>query len=159
MPGPIILDNTVLSNLAIVGRADLVAMLWAGRACTTQDVMDEYRAAADVGVLPSACWDDLIVVEMMEDEAARASAMNRRLGAGERSCLAVALERGGLVLTDDADARAVAGRYGIPVSGTVGVLVLAVRRGHLTLAEGNELLLEMVVAGYRSPVGTLDSLL
>ena len=83
MPGPIILDNTVLSNLAIVlmGRPGCYAV-GAGRACTMQDVMDEYRAAADVGVLPSACWDDLIVVEMMEDEAACASAHESTAGRG-----------------------------------------------------------------------------
>jgi len=155
----VVIDNTVLTNLAIVGRSDLIALVWAERACTTPEVMGEYRVAAETGLLPTAAWNSLRVVAMTGDEVGAADALSRRLGAGERSCLAVAPNRGALVLTDDADARATARRYGIPVSGTLGVLALAVRRGHLTLAEGDRLLAAMIAAGYRSPVEKLDVLI
>ncbi len=159
MTRPVVIDNTVLTNLAIVGRPDLIALIWAGHASTTPEVMDEYRVASEAGLLPTAAWDSLRVVAMTGNEVDAADALSRRLGAGERSCLAVALQRGALVLTDDADARAAARRLGVPVSGTLGVPALAVRRGHLTLAEGDRLLAAMVAAGYRSPVEKLDALI
>jgi predicted nucleic acid-binding protein len=158
MPAPVILDNTVLTNLALVGAIDLVFHLWPDRAVTTAAVLQEYRAAADIGLLPAHAWADLIVVEMTSQEETLASTFSSRLGVGERSCLAVAHSRGGLLVSDDADARDVAKRLGVVVSGTLGVLVLAVRRSLLTLAEANELLGDMIDAGYRSPMTRLDNL-
>jgi predicted nucleic acid-binding protein len=46
----------------------------------------------------------------------------------------------------------------VPVTGTVGVLDVAVRRGLLTLAQANGLLADMIAAGYRSPLDRLDEL-
>lgn len=159
MPAPVILDNTVLTNLALVGAIDLVFHLWPDRVVTTAAVLQEYRAAADIGLLPAHAWADLIVVEMTSQEETLASTFSSRLGAGERSCLAVAHSRDGLLVSDDADARGAAKRLGIVVSGTLGVLVLAVRRSLLTLAEANELLGNMIDAGYRSPMTRLDDLI
>jgi predicted nucleic acid-binding protein len=66
--------------------------------------------------------------------------------------------QGGLFASDDADARAAAQRRGIPVTGTLGILALAVRRKLLTLAQANALLNDMIAAGYRSPMQKLDAL-
>lgn len=63
MSDPILLDNTVLSNLALVGEMDLVFRLWAGRIATTPDVLDEYEVAARAGLLPPRVWADLPLVE------------------------------------------------------------------------------------------------
>ena len=50
--------------------------------------------------------------------------------------------------------------WGIPLSGTIGVLLLAIQDGRLTLDEGNVLLNEMIDrANYRSPTTDLRSLL
>ena len=65
---------------------------------------------------------------------------------------------GGLLASDDADARAAAGRLGLPVTGTLGILALAVRRELLTLAQANAVLADLVAAGYRSPTERLDEL-
>ena len=83
--------------------------------------------------------------------------MAARLGSGERTCLAIAVQRHGLFLCDDARARREAQRQGVPVSGTIGILVLNVRNGNLTPAEGNEILSRMIALGYRSPVATLNA--
>ena len=61
--------------------------------------------------------------------------------------------------TDDLDARRVAQRHRIPLSGSAGILVLAVRRNIVTLQEANALFARMLAAGYRAPVQRLDSLL
>jgi predicted nucleic acid-binding protein len=88
-----------------------------------------------------------------------AERLSPKLGSGERSCLAIAVHRKGMLACDDAEARRIAQRFGLPITGSIGILVLRVRRGQLTQAEGNALLEEMITLGYRSPVPTLDDLL
>lgn len=156
---PVILDNTVLSNLALVAQPDLVFQLWAGRVCSTQAVLDEYNRAAVAGLLPPDVWSDLPVVPLDQTESTFADTLSARLGAGERSCIAVALYRQGVLVSDDADARAVACNRNIAVTGTVGILVLGIRQGLLSLVDGNRWLAEMVAAGYRAPVVRLDGLI
>ena len=158
MRNPSLLDNTVLSNLALAGQAELVFRLWAGRVASTPEVLSEYEVAARAGLLPSHAWIDLPVVELTTQEVAICETFSRRLGRGERSCLAVAHSRGSLFASDDADARAAARRLGIPITGTLGILALTVRRELLTLAQANALLADMVAAGYRSPMERLDTL-
>ena len=47
----------------------------------------------------------------------------------------------------------------VPISGTLGLLVVAVDKGILTLDEGDRCLKQMIEAGYRAPLVTLSSLL
>lgn len=81
------------------------------------------------------------------------------LGKGESSCLSIAILKNLKVLTDDLDARKLAQRRGIPVSGTIGVLVEAVRIGILSVDEGNVMLSNMIAKGYFSPFERLNELL
>ena len=46
----------------------------------------------------------------------------RTFGAGEASCIALALQRGGMVVTDDRTARRRCASHGIRVTGTIGIL-------------------------------------
>jgi predicted nucleic acid-binding protein len=153
---PVVLDNTVLTNLAVVDRADLVKRLWPKAACTTPAILDEYRAGAVSGSVPADAWVDLAVVTMSEEETALTASFSTRLGAGERSCLAVAVCRGGLLASDDLDARRIARQQNVPLTGTVGILGLCVRRGYLSREEANGLLTEMIAVGYHSPVDSMD---
>ncbi len=68
------------------------------------------------------------------------------LGVGERQLLSLAKTFSGsdvLVLLDDEEAREEARRLGLPIKGTVGVLVQAYREGLLPLDEVELLLLEI----------------
>jgi len=159
MAGPVLLDNTVLVNFASAERPDLVLHTWPGAACTTPAVRDEYRQGVANDVLPRSAWSQLPICELTEEEAVFASSLSARLGAGERTCLALAHRRDGLFVSDDADARAEARDHGIPVTGTLGILARAVDQEVISLEEGNRLLAKMIEAGYRSPVDRLDSLL
>jgi predicted nucleic acid-binding protein len=154
----VLLDNTVLSNLALVGQTDLVFHLWAARVASTPEVLREYEMAARAGLLPPHAWADLPLMDLTPQEVAMSKTFSQRLGHGERSCLALAHSRGALFASDDADARAAARQLGLPVTGTLGILALAVRREVLTLEQANALLADMVAAGYRSPVEELDEL-
>jgi predicted nucleic acid-binding protein len=146
MSNPIRLDNTVLTNLALVGQVDLVFQLWSGRICTTEDVLREYQVAVQKGLLPGYAWSDLHVVTIKQSEEAMVKNLSLRLGRGESSCIAVAHGRKGLFVSDDADARRVAMRMGLRVSGTLGILVLVVRKAILTLEQANGLLSDLITA-------------
>jgi len=156
---PVLLDNTVLTNFALVGEARLVKHLWATRACTTPAALDEYEAGAASGMVPAEAWADLPLVTLTEQELAFAAGLSLRLGVGERTCMAVAFHRQGLLASDDLDARRVAEAYGISVTGTVGILVLCVRQHHLSQGRAEALLEDMIARGYRSPVTGLGDLL
>ena len=156
---PVLLDNTVLTNFALADEARLVTCLWATGACTTCAALAEYKAGATSGLVPVATWVSLPVVTLTEEETAFAAGLSPRLGAGERTCLAVALYRRGLLASDDLDARRVAKAYCVPLTGTVGILVLGVRRGHLSRDRADAVLEAMIARGYHSPVTTLGDLL
>jgi predicted nucleic acid-binding protein len=154
-----LLDNTVLSNFGLVRRADLVSR-WAPAACTTPEAYAEYQAGAAKRGLPPSAWAQLPLISLDAAERAVAASLPRPLHAGERTCIAVALRRQGTLASDDRAARAVASRLGVPVTGTLGILALAVRLGEITQDEGNALLTTMIhVGGYISPLPNLDPLL
>jgi predicted nucleic acid-binding protein len=156
---PTLLDNTILTNFALVDRAELVVQLWPTAACTTAAVVAEYAVGVAEGLLPADAWIDLPVVELTGEEAAFADHLSSRLGAGERTCLAAALHRQGLLASDDLDARRAADQHRVPRTGSIGILVSCVRHGLLSREDAESLLGEMIAFGYRSPVGSLRSLI
>jgi predicted nucleic acid-binding protein len=150
-----ILNCTVLSNLSIVQRPDMAHLLLLEYAVTTEQVMAELREGIRLGRIPACDWSWLPVLELSLAEQDIYRDLAQSLGDGEASCLAVAMSRGAIVLTDDKDARKEAGRLGISVSGTLGVLKACVERGILNLSEADRLLQAMVDGGYRSPVKSI----
>jgi predicted nucleic acid-binding protein len=155
----VLLDNTVLTNFALAGQENLLLRLWPGVARTTTAAFGEYRAGVAAGILPADAWRDLIQITLTEEEDAFAAHLTARLGAGERSCIAVAHSRSGALASDDLPARQWAREHDIEVTGTVGILLACVRRGYLDSDQANALLTAMIAAGYRSPVASLDALL
>lgn len=155
----VLLDNTALTNFALVGRPELVLDLWGPECATTTAVMMEYQAGIASRGLPAHSWNNLTQLTLQPAEQTFADQLPPQLGIGERSCIAIAIHRQGLFVCDDAKARLEAQRHGVPVTGTLGILVLNVLQGILTPREGNVLLADMIAQGYRSPVTTLDDLL
>jgi predicted nucleic acid-binding protein len=96
---------------------------------------------------------------MVPSEQSQFQQLNRQLGSGEASCLAIAVQRNWKVATDDKDARRWAIRLHVPHTGTLGILVMLVKYERIKLSEGNKWLLRMIKAGYHSPVMTLDKLI
>jgi predicted nucleic acid-binding protein len=155
----VLLDNTVLTNFALVNRPDLVLDLWGNGSTTTPEVIKEYQAGVAGRGLPAGIWNALTQLTPNPIERDFADRLPPKLGSGERSCLAIAVYRHGLFVCDDAEARREAQRIGLTVTGSIGILVLNVRQGRLTLVEANALLEKMIAHGYRSPASTLDDLL
>jgi len=85
--------------------------------------------------------------------------LSQALGPGEASCLAVAVVRQLTLATDDLAARRAAATRGVKLTGTLGILVRLVREKHLTLAEANNILTDMIALHYRTPVNRLDDLI
>ena len=86
------------------------------------------------------------------------SEFDQSLDPGEASCLALAISRGLTFVTDDLAARRLAEARGVPLTGTLGILIELVRQGALPLEEANAMLSAMIERRYRSPVDGLDEL-
>lgn len=158
MSKPVLLDNTVLTNFALINRPDLVIDLWS-EACITSFVQAEYQAGITARQLPLKIWDTLPIVALTDEEMDFSHRLSQRLGIGERTSLAVAYYRNGLFVSDDFDARRQAQKRNIPTTGSVGILLLHARQKNITLDVGNTLLSQLIQFGYRSPVNRLDELL
>jgi hypothetical protein len=90
-----------------------------------------------------------------EEELTAFRSLAPHLDTGEASCLAIARHRGWAFLSDDKLARKRAHAWQIQLSGTLGVLVQAVKRHPITAGAGDQLLQAMIQRGYRSPYHTL----
>jgi predicted nucleic acid-binding protein len=155
----LLLDNTVLSNFALVGRSDLLQQALGTAAATTAQAMAEFETGVKLGRIPTTDWKWLPTLTLSPVEKDLYQQLLQRLNAGEAACLAMAAHRQARVLTDDRDARALAAQMRISVSGTVGMLVRLVKTERLTLSEANHLLKQMIGHGYHSPVEALQELL
>ena len=156
----VVADNTVLSNFALIKREDILAKLFENTLFTTEEVIDELKRGEQRNVLPKRDWQWIRVLKVeSSQEEFLFRLLAESLGKGESSCLSIAISRDLKVLTDDRDARRLAQRRGVPVSGTIGVLVEAVREGLLSVEEANTMLSDMIEKGYFSPFETLDELI
>lgn len=155
----IILDNTVLSNFAVVGQAELLLKAFGNVLATVPQVLNEFEEGVSFGRVPATDWHWLKLLQLTPDEKTLEQQFRHALGEGESACLAVAIKRSAQLLTDDRRARRVAGELGVAVSGTLGVLIRLVRAGQMDLSEADSIMLEMTQQGYRSPVTTLKDLI
>ena len=150
----VVTDTTTLNNFAQIGRPDLLQKAFPELAAP-QVVREELAEGERLGHVPAGDWSWLNLLELTEAEQSRAADLERHLQPGEAACLATVEARGSLVLTDDRAARLVAASLKLEVSGTLGALIRLVRQKVLTLEEGDALLVEMMIRGYRSPVQSL----
>ena len=152
----VILDNTVLSNFALVQRIDLVTAIWQNCA-TTLDAWNEFMAGVTLKRLPARTWKGLHVVELSPKEIEFQHHLPS-LGRGEGTCLAVAYNCKAILATDDQKARRVGLHWGLDITGTLGLLLFAIRIDYIDLATANTLLQKMIAAGYHSPVEDLGEI-
>jgi predicted nucleic acid-binding protein len=165
----IVVNTTVISNFAAVDRLGLLRELF-GVVHIPPQVYQEIRTGLEEGYRFYEGIEDLIhplsaegwirMVGVGDEGALRQlDDLLNHLDQGEAACVALAVERGWAVLTDDAAARKEARRLGVSLSGSVGCLALAVERGLCTVDEGNALLVQMIEWGYRAPMRDLGPLL
>lgn len=167
----LVFDATPLIYLATVDRLDLVdrptedcvvpravyeEVVTVGVEAGHPDARRVERAVAR-GVLSVSTVDDTQHAERLR--------RNPNLSEADVDVLALATAEGGVAVLDGAYGRAVADTEGVETRGTVFLLVSAVRGGQLPAAEANDIVDEMIDAGwYCSPdlytriVRTLESL-
>jgi len=164
-----LVNATVLSNFASIGRLDLLRQLHKRIYIPNevhQEILDgliegyDFYTGIDVHISPFAQegWIELVSMTAAE-ELHLFRSLPRRLHSGEASCLAIARHRGWAFLSDDKLARKQARQWGIVLSGTLGVLVQAIKNKLLTTKAGNILVQEMIARGYHSPYSDLQPLL
>ena len=152
----VLLDNTILTNFALVGLTPILRELWGKRVATTEEVLEEYAAGVENRKLPRVDWTHLKTIPLSSKEKVLAISSFPKLGSGERSCLIVAIERGAMLATDDQLARRAALYHGVELMGTIGILRTCVQSKLLSQTDAQLKLDEMIAAGYYSPVLKLD---
>jgi predicted nucleic acid-binding protein len=128
-------DTGPLNYLVLIGTSDILFKLFE-KVLVPQAVCDELRHPAAPPIVRAwaarpPAWLDVRPSPAADDDPAW-----RTLDAGERAALALALAvNADLVLMDDRAGVAAAYRQGLAVTGTLGVLDLAARRGLIDLAD------------------------
>jgi predicted nucleic acid-binding protein len=150
----VLADTTVLNNFAQIRRTDLLRSIYPDLSAPTA-VWGELEMGVRRGLVPACDWSWLKILDLTEREQTRAEEIGRDLGLGEAACIAAAVSRGFLLLSDDWEARALGRSLGLEVSGSLGVLDLLVLKQVFSLEEADALLAEMMRRGFRSPYRSL----
>lgn len=147
---PVVSNTSPVLNLAIVGRLSLLREQF-GEVWIPAAVLEELRVEEDLpgcravrGALEAGC----LRVEEVKDQAL-AQVLQRDLDRGEAEAIALAVElKAERTLLDEREARRVAKSLGLKVTGVLGILLRAQRKGKLpSLREAMEELREK--AGFR----------
>lgn len=165
-----IFNTTVLSNFASVNRSDLLETLYRNIAFTTLEVSDELYRGVKAGysylntalqqikaVNPNG-WLSVLTPESSAEHSLRYE-FDQIIDPGEASCLALAVSRKLIFITDDLAARRASQQKNVSVTGTLGILIRLVRNDTLSLDDANAMLKVMIRKHYRSPVNRLDELI
>jgi predicted nucleic acid-binding protein len=104
--------------------------------CTVPVVREELENGADdypyLQFALDALDDEIPVAPISKTVANRDSIVRAHLDPGEAQAFALADAHDGRLLTDDGDARSFAKEQGVPVVGSVGVLLAALDAGRIT---------------------------
>ena len=153
---PVVLDATVLSNFAYTDDLSLLDALPA-RVVTVETVISELRAGVEDGYEFLERATSAIDVVDVESEF---SDLPTDLDPGETHALHVAREHDGTLATDDLAARGAARTLGMPLTGSVGILVRLVLRDDLTVDEADATLSRWInEVQYHSPVESIREVL
>jgi predicted nucleic acid-binding protein len=134
----LVLNSTVISNFALVGRTQWLHKLWPDDMVTSEQAMAELQAGVRLGRIPEVDWAWLTIVSLTEAEQELSRELMPPLG------------------EDDRVARREARRWGVPLSGTIGALVSLIDAGHISREEADQALQEMIAVGYHSPMRSLN---
>lgn len=145
-----VIDNTVLSNFAVIGKIKLLHEILRCDAFTTKEVEVEFRykpsfrkVKIKFGVV------DISAKDLEDFERILQITGPRGLHSGEISCILSVIDgKADVILTDDLLARKYCKKEGIEAHGTVFVLAIAVKEKILTIDQAESTLNEMKEKGY-----------
>jgi len=162
----IVVNATVLSNLAWVTWLSILKELF-GEMLIPLPVYEEILKGIDTGYAFLKSVDELvekgdwITLGLLKDEHEKRlfKSLLDSVGYGEAAGIAIAKRRALHFFSDDRVAREAAEQQGVEISGTLGILKVAVEEGKLSTQEADEVLREMIRGGYRSPIQSVKELL
>ena len=127
-------DAGPLIHLSEIGQADLLSQF-------TPLLVPELVRQEAISFIQPADLSIKVVPVSDADREGTSGLILAKIDAGELDCLALCLrDKHLLFLTDDLMARKEASRLGVPVHGSVGIIVRAFRAGPLTLPQADEAL-------------------
>ncbi|KAF0215990.1 MAG: DNA-binding [Geobacteraceae bacterium] len=155
----IIFDTCVLSNFALSGALPLLKSLYSNSAFVSDMVALENLRGIRKGHAPLVAVKEALAVGWLREVSCYAPEEKRlfetlsvSLGIGEASCIAIARHRDYVFACDDRAARKEAALCGVRLTGTVGILIKAVRVEEVDLRTANSILKKMVGHGFYAPV-------
>lgn len=161
-PQPVFLDATVISNFASTNTVEFLVKLLESP-IVVPAVRDEIEQGVDLGhdYLTGAieAFDEGLTVSDVPPEMGGVQFSNR-LDPGEAEALRGAAERDGTLATDDLVARRLAAERDVPVTGSIGLLVLGIRSEHIDSETADEWIdIWRNERGYYAPVESVTELL
>lgn len=161
-PQPTFLDATVVSNFASTDAIEFLVEVLESPVIVPA-VRDEIEEGRRVGhdYLASAieAFDDGLRVSNTPPETG-AVRVRDRLDAGEAEALRGAFEHDGTLATDDLAARRLADDHDVPVTGSIGLLVLGIERGRIDGETADEWLQTWRdTRGYYAPVESIEEII
>ncbi|MDG7008058.1 MAG: hypothetical protein JRN06_07415 [Nitrososphaerota archaeon] len=162
-----VFDATPLIHLSKAGLARLIEAL-DGEKFTVPTVVNEVagkpegkgREYPDAVIISSLIEKGTIRVRTPAPSGAKSVArIHRDIHAGEAEAIALAKEVRAVAVVDDRAARAAARIQGVRVEGTYGVVLRAVKKGALSVEEGEDALGRLVSSGWRCDAELYGALL
>jgi predicted nucleic acid-binding protein len=158
-----IFDNCVLSNFALSDSLNIVEKLYAGESYVTNYVVAENMK----GILKGYLWLSKLKDALEEGWLKEITLKSKRektlfetlfvsLGVGESSSIAVAKIRSFVFACDDRVARREAEFLGIRLTGTIGILIKAVRKRIMARKTADETLDQMKKNGFYSTIKSIN---
>jgi hypothetical protein len=158
----IVFDTCAISNFALAGALGIMESLYRNKAHITEFVSVEILRGIQSGHARLESIPKAVQAGWLKETGLRSGkekelfeTLSVSLGLGEASSIAVAKRRGFRFASDDRVARTEAARLGVPLTGTLGVLVKAVRGGICDLRAADAYLGRMIEAGFFSPVNSV----
>lgn len=162
----IIFDNCVLSNFALSDSMYIIKKLYADTAYITDFVIAEnikgiLKGHKNLIKIKEAVKDgwlkEIFLEKTKEKELFEALLVSS--GSGETSSIAVAKIRGFVFACDDSAARKEAVSLDVKITGTIGMLVKAVKKKVIERKEADVILRKMIKYGFYSPITSIRVLL
>lgn len=158
----IIFDTCVLSNFALADALSILKRLYQGSAHMTAFAAAEvlrgiqsghHELGRIMGSVRDGWLEEVNLSLGAEKEIFQELSLS--LGLGEASSLAVAMARKWVFASDDRAARYAAQARAIRLTGTIGILITASRKGLISEKRADDLLSAMIRHGFYAPVHSL----
>lgn len=162
----IIFDNCVLSNFALSDSFFIIKKFYSNKgyitdfvyAENTKGILRGYRGLTLTREAVKEGWIKEISIKNNKDRELFEN-LSVSLGFGEASSIAIAKSKGFTFACDDRAARKEAEVLGIKLTGTLGILIKAVKKKLVSQNEADEILRKMIKAGFYSPMKSVREFL